>query len=76
MFVLSEHICIITCIEFFYLFREFYEIFSVENDLYSISGEEIAKYASDSNEWVSVYEFPITREWDTAIGMNVMNYCV
>ncbi|XP_039971010.1 kelch-like protein 2 [Bactrocera tryoni] len=54
--------------------REFYEIFVVNNKLYSVSGEAIARYDDMENKWLCEFKFDESREWDTATGLQMGNY--
>lgn len=54
--------------------REFYEIFAVDNKLYSVSGEAIAHYDDMENKWLCEFKFAESREWDTATGLQMVNY--
>lgn len=56
-----------------FTFREFFEIFSIGNDIYSISSEEIARYYPGGNRWENLHYYPFIREWDTAIAMELVN---
>ncbi|XP_055375391.1 uncharacterized protein LOC129608092 [Condylostylus longicornis] len=51
--------------------REFYELFTIENELYSISGDFISKYCPLSNDFVEVLQFDETHEWDTAVSLKM-----
>ncbi|XP_055848423.1 kelch-like protein diablo isoform X2 [Episyrphus balteatus] len=53
--------------------REFFEIFSIGNDVYSISSEEIARYYPAGNRWENIFYYPFTREWDTALAVELVN---
>lgn len=53
--------------------REFFEIFSIGNDIYSISSEEIAKFYPNGNRWENLHYYPFIREWDTAIAVELVN---
>ncbi|XP_005178195.2 kelch-like protein 28 [Musca domestica] len=56
--------------------REFYEIFTVDNQLYSTCGDFIAHYEMDANRWAVIHRFPYVRDWDYAVAMNMVNYGV
>ncbi|XP_067625273.1 kelch-like protein diablo [Eurosta solidaginis] len=54
--------------------REFYEIFAVDEKLYSVSGDSISCYDETENKWQCAFKFPETREWDTAIGLQMVSF--
>ncbi|KAM7362050.1 kelch-like protein 3 [Cochliomyia hominivorax] len=54
--------------------REFYEIFTVDNQLYCTCGEFIARYDMAEGRWIVVHRFPFTRDWDYAVAMPMVNY--
>lgn len=47
--------------------REFYEIFSYENELFSTNGEEISKFNFSELNWETVIKYPESRDWDTVV---------
>lgn len=56
--------------------REFYEIFTVDDQLFSTCGEFIARYDLENSRWSIVHRFPQTRDWDYAVAMPIVNYSI
>lgn len=54
--------------------REFYEIFAVNGNLFSVSGEEISLFDMDIKRWHTAYKFSETHDWDTAVGLQMVSY--
>lgn len=51
--------------------REFYEIFTYKDELFSTNGEEISKYQVEENIWGTIIRYPDSRDWDTVVAIEV-----